>query len=204
METLTAVLNWSQANKDALAGISSILSGIGTVLAVVVFIFAVIQYRRAEHWKRAEYLAHLYDSFEQDSACKKAMQMLDWPSRELVFEEKGKQVVRKVSPNNVFNALVPETHQEGGGGFTELEAQIRDCFDGFLSYIAEFERAIQQGLVDKRDVYVYLHYWIGMLHGERHLRNNIRLRVLEYAKKFGFENVQNFIDRWPTKPKLTR
>jgi hypothetical protein len=199
---IATVLDWFKINKDALAGISSLLSGIGAILAVAAFIFAVVQYRRSEHWKRAEYLADLFESFEKDEACKTAMQLLDWHGREVTFEENGKQITECAFEDDIFRALIPATDSEDRTGFTPLEVRIRDCFDRFLGYIEDIERAIQQGLVDQNDVYVYFHYWAGMLHGERpHLRDDIRLRLLDYAKYFDFENVQQFLDRWPSKVK---
>src|SRR5262245_28052206 len=109
---LQALLDWLSDNKDA-------ISSLGTVLGLLLFIFAVIQYRRAEHWKQSEFLAKLHKEFMEQPSTQRAMTMLDYNGREINFGSEDKLDIEKINYTILMDAL---RRHERDGTFTRLEA----------------------------------------------------------------------------------
>jgi len=155
-------------NKDA-------FSSLGTIGGLIIFGFAVYQYRRGETWKKSEFIAKLYKDFLDDVDCQRAMWMLDWNDRPINFGTDKKPVMEECTCKVLVAAL--RDHDKSTKAFTGLETKIRDTFDRFFSYIEQFERAMQNKLVREEQVYPYFAYWIDLLTGGRHLDQAVRERV---------------------------
>lgn len=184
------IWQWLAENKVQLESISAIATALGVLGAVAGFWFAIIQYRRAEQWKRAEYLVGLYDEFLKDIHVVKAMQILDWRKRRISFVVHGKSKIFVCSTENLIGALGKKKHYE------PLEVHIRDTFDGFLGYLEDFELAIQGKLISQDEVYPYLKYWIAMLLGKKHLPPAATTALRSYMKEYEFLNALALIDRF--------
>jgi hypothetical protein len=190
------LFNWLAANKDAFAGLASIFSVVGTVVAVIIFFSGVRQYKKAENWKKTEFLAKLYSEFSNDPPSLHAFWMIDGDDRTIFFEEGDAYVAYPVNLQSISNALrryVPRTE------FSALDLHIRDSFDSFFVYIEQFDRAIENGLVDKDEVIPYFTYWIGRLNSpdEDADEEKLRIKVLDYIDAIGYVHVQRFLTRWP-------
>jgi hypothetical protein len=183
---MESILMFLKDNKDA-------FSSFGTIVALSLFLFAFYQYRRAESWKKSEFIAKLYKDFIDDADCQRAMWMLDWRDRPINFGSEEKPIVKDYTWDILFAALRKHDKKP----FSDLEMRIRDTFDRFFSFIEQFERAMQNNLVRKEQVYPYFAYWIELLAGKRHLSDPYRSRVLEYIDEYGFNDVKRFLDRWP-------
>lgn len=162
------------------------------MFAIVIFAFAVLQYRRGETWKKSEFIAKLYKDFMDDVSCQRAMWMLDWINRPIDFGTEKNPFVVKYNHQILMTAL----RKHDGNPFNDEEIVIRDAFDRFFVYIEQFERAIQNKLVHQEQVYPYFGYWIGLLSGQLHLPNEIRLVVLNYIECYEFDDVKRFLNRW--------
>lgn len=182
MDTLLLML---KTNKDA-------INSAGTVFALVVFAFAICQYRRGESWKKSEFIAKLYKEFVDDMSCQRAMWMLDWGDRSIDFGPTEKPIVKTVTSDILRGAL--RKHDQIP--FTDLEVRIRDNFDRFFSYIEQFERAIQNKLVKQQQVYPYFSYLVELLSGKRHLPDDVRESVMNYVDCYGYKDVKRFFGRW--------
>ncbi|HTS40250.1 MAG TPA: hypothetical protein VMH84_06905 [Xanthobacteraceae bacterium] len=180
------VLAFLNHNKDA-------FSSLGTIFAVIIFAFAFYQYRRGESWKKSEFIAKLYKDFMDDMACRNAMWMLDWENRQINFGSEEMPIIE----NYNYGILIQSLRKHDDIGFTDLEKRIRDTFDRFFMYIEQFERAMQNKLVQPRQVYPYFAYWIDLLGGKRHVPYDVRKCVLEYIEIYGIKDVRRFLDRWP-------
>jgi hypothetical protein len=174
-------------NKDAFSSAS-------TLFALIIFAFAVFQYRRGETWKKSEFLAKLYKDFVDDAACQRAMSMLDWHSREINFGTDSNPIIVDYDQRILLTAL---RKHDGKVEFTTEEMRIRDTFDRFFIFIEQFERAIQNRVMRPRQVYPYFAYWIDLLAGRRHLPAPIRTSILAYIDNYGFKDVRLFLNRWP-------
>jgi hypothetical protein len=182
-----SLVDFLKDNKDA-------ISSAGTIFAVAVFAFAFFQYRRAESWKKSEFIAKLYKEFVDDPECQRAMWMMDWEeTRQINFGSEDKPLIETCTPEKLASAL--RKHDEIR--FTEVEVKIRDTFDRFFMYVEQFERAMQNKLVQQNQVYPYFAYWIELLGGKRHLSDHVRNSILTYLHLYGFNDVQRFLARWP-------
>lgn len=189
------MLNWLATNKDALAGLASIFAVLGTVVAVIIFCSGLHQYIKAERWKRTEFLAKLYSEFSNDPAALSAIWMLDGDDRMIFFEEGDKQKDYSVNQERVIEALRKYSPEKE---LSQLDLHIRDSFDVFFVYIEQFDRAIQNKLVDKDDVRPYFAYWINLLNKPADNSDDERLRrqILNYVEVIEFTHVQRFLARW--------
>ena len=189
------MLEWFAAYKDALSGFASLFAVIGTIFAVAIFFSGVRQYKKAESWKRTEFLAKLYSEFSNDPAALRAMWMLDGDDRKIFFEEGDKHKAYRVNTHIIIDALRRYSPKRE---FSQRDLHIRDSFDSFFVYVEQFERAIQNDLVDKDEVRPYFAYWIRLLNksGESEEEEKLRQQILDYIDVIGYRHVQHFLARW--------
>jgi hypothetical protein len=77
---------WAQGpvpQPDVLGTWKFILSIVGYVGAVVAFVVGLLQYRRAEYWKRSQFLAQEMKEFFEDPRVENARTMIDWGVRDI-------------------------------------------------------------------------------------------------------------------------
>jgi len=192
---ISEVLEWTGKNKEALAGFASLFTIAGTVLAIVIFNAGLVQYNQSERWKRTEFLAKLYRDFSEDSSAIGAMWMIDGDTRIIYFEEGDKQQPYQVNLSIIGHAL---RRYEPGKEFSAIDLHIRDCFDVFFVYLEQFDRAIENGLLDKDEVFPYFGYWIENLNqpNDDQYEEKLRLQILDYVQVIGYKHVQRFLARW--------
>jgi hypothetical protein len=170
--------------------------------AVIVFAFGLYQYRRAEAWKRTEFVAQLFKKFSDDPNCDVAMCLLSGEKRKIFYEVGGKWESYEYEYNVLCAALADQPIDK------KLESDqlhMRESLDQFFVYIEQFDRAIQNNLVSDTEVYPYFGYWIGLLKGDvrirKRMREDARLAVINYMNREEFDDAKNFfMDRsWDEK-----
>lgn len=187
MGIFAPILSYFASHKDA-------FTSIGAVGTLAIFSLGLWQYRRAETWKKSEFIAKLYKEFVEDAACQRAMWMIDWHSRPINFGTEAHPDIVDYDEGLLPGALRTTDNKRK---FTETEMKIRDTFDSFFNYIDQFERAMQNNLVQPEQVFPYFEYWIEMLAGKRHMTAEARTCVMGYIDGYGFKDVRSFLDRWP-------
>src|SRR5215216_4539285 len=190
---MDSFLNWFHVHKDALAGIGSVFGVVGAILAVMIFEAGRRQYKRAENWRRTEFLAKLYKDFSDDNACRRATWMLDGGERIIYFEEGNDQKAFPVNEDVLFKALRDYSSDKK---YSDLELHIRESLDRFFVYLEQFDRAIQNNLVEQHEVYPYFGYWIDLLNGAGPMDDKVRRRIRDYINDSGFEDVDRLLRRW--------
>src|SRR4051812_8365932 len=78
--------------------------------ALIAFIVGLIQYRHAQRWKRAEFVAKEIKEFKNDPAIRNALLMLDWNERYIeLFPNREDPIKRSVLVNDdlLCRALAP-------------------------------------------------------------------------------------------------
>lgn len=153
--------------------------GFGGALAALGF--GLRQYKRAEQWKRGEFVAREIKEFESNPSVRNAMLMIDWGVRTLnlflVPNPTNKDYIR-VTREDQWRALLPHPLKpkylsllatpklEAGPPvdsrrrFTLEEAKIRDSYDAFLDNLERFANFVKSGLVSADEFRPYLAYWI--------------------------------------------
>ena len=99
---------------------------------LVAFLGGLMQYLRAQRWKRAEFVANEMKEFKADPMVRNALLLLDWNERavELCPHEANpdKRCVR-VEDRVIALALVPHVTRSD---FSPVEIALRDVFDRFF------------------------------------------------------------------------
>jgi hypothetical protein len=201
-----------------LAASQLLVSILGFGGAAAALIFALIQYKRGEQWKRTEFIANEIKDFESDPAIQNALLMIDWGERKLnlflVSEPKSGDLI-KVSREVQWKALLPHplkrAHPEyqastpsgaettdankGSGRFRPEEAKIRDTYDVFLTRLDRFANYINSGLISSDELEPFLSYWIEALTNNKHPEDDAvwKCTLLTYINFYGYSGVKELL-----------
>lgn len=156
---VTYLLGSNMAAETKLAVSQLLVSVLGFGGAIAALVFALMQYRRSEQWKRAEFIANEIKDFEADAVVQNALLMIDWGKRRinlfLVPNPAPKDFVN-ITREVQWKALLPhpikrqipaydtsEPSSEELNGkdtkttFTFVEARIRDTYDVLLTRLED-------------------------------------------------------------------
>jgi hypothetical protein len=161
------------------------LEAAALVGGAVAFVVALWQYRIAQQWKRAEWVAAEMRAFLEDPWVRVTCTLIDcgaWKGR--LPPDAEAEVL--VSDDEIKVALVH--HRQREDGFTPKEALIRDAFDRFLDGMELFAAHVRSGLVLAKDFAPYLSYWAFHIHraraGDPKVDRLVQLRA--YASEYGY------------------
>lgn len=158
-----------------------VVSVLGFGGAIGAFLFALMQYRRSEQWKRAEFIANEIKDFEADPVVQNALLMIDWgkrrinlflianpTSRDLVHITRDVQwkallphTVKQKNPE--YDTWVPSSDEINGEDrttFTFVEAKIRDTYDVLLTRLDRFASFIKSDVISSDEVEPFIRYWV--------------------------------------------
>lgn len=135
------------------------LKAIALAGAAVAFLLGLLQYRQAQRWKRAEWVAQEMERFFADRAVHAALKMIDWGKRPVELypnREKFDERYEIVTDDEIAEAL--KGHDERGA-YLPREMAIRDIFDQFLDRLERIYAFIEAGVLRVDDVEPHLRYW---------------------------------------------
>jgi len=133
---------------------------------LIAFLAGLMQYRRAQRWKRAEFVAGEMKEFKADPWVRNALLLLDWNERAVdLFPHESDPAKRSVRVEDalIAHALVPHTSRSE---FSPVEIALRDTFDRFFDRLERFEYFLEAGLVSSKEFAPYLRYWLDILGNE--------------------------------------
>lgn len=171
----------------------------GVLAAIFAFVTGLIQYTKAQRWKRLEYVAdEIKEAFAQKSV-QQALQFLDWNSNTYdLREHKDEKELKEVWVDDAVleHAMVP--HSERHSGFSIEEIRIRAAFDALFEVLRRFEHFIEVGLVRPSDFEPYLRYWLQRLSSpSKHGKQASLLRVIwRYIDFYEYIEVKRFVARY--------
>jgi hypothetical protein len=171
--------------------------------ASIAFVVGLLQYRKTQRWKRAEWVAQEMKDFFADASVKTALQLLDWGSRRAeLFPGRAEPEERfvKVGDDDLAEALAD--HSNRPGGFTPTEAALRDLFDYFLDRLERINSFVEAGLVSLGDVRPYLDYWAGHVVSARKDDPKVDrlVQLRRYIRRYGFAGVEALFTRLCGRP----
>jgi hypothetical protein len=179
---------------DRVVDLVDLVSKLGIAATVLFFIISLHQYQKGQIWEREKFLAAAVKEFDEAKTVRNARHMLDslaqyqegrtlplFPSAD---DEKARKVF--VANSQIFTALTTEPHLDLDKG-DEVSIAIRECFDGFLSYLETFSHYIDQDLITKEALSAHIGYWVVLLGPNGDLRPDYKRRVFAYAEKYGLE-----------------
>jgi hypothetical protein len=178
-----------------------VLPIITILVGAVGFTIAYGQYKEARTWKRVEFLANTVKEFNSNLSVQNAKQMLDsmWldgSGRKIkLYPDNEPATARYETVTNIetHNALVLQRPNT----FSDKEKAIADCFDVFLGWLERFNSYLTSGLVKKEELELYIIYWLRLIGGTKPLFvPEFRGRLLEYAKHYGFTEVDDLLSKY--------
>ena len=163
--------------------------------AAVGFVAGLIQYRKAQRWKRTEWVAQQVKAVLSDPLVDSALKMIDWGGRRILLyptRQTEAERVEYVSSEEVIEAL--QYHEDRRDRpFSDKEAAIRDAFDHLFDGLETIDGYIAARLITADDVRPYLDYWADNL-----LKNsgNPRLRqVVRYIEAYNFVGIRHLLEQ---------
>lgn len=207
---LVLVPHWPPQAACTLKGCKEGREWISSAVTVLVLLGGLLQYRRAELWKRAEFLAEEMRTFFTNDAIARALTMVDWTARRINLlnvkseDPKDWSLVTRVLQNR---ALLPHklkkdpsssspdgerTLDSDLAGYTREEVAIRDDYDALLDGLERFASFVSTGLVSPVDLQPYLRYWVDDIAKESDDRadNEWTFFLLAYIEFYRFTGVQ--------------
>jgi len=169
------------------------LAVLALVGGIVGFTVALYQYRVAQRWKRAEWVAGEMRGFLDDPWVRVACTLIDWGARKVHLPPAATEEVL-VTDDEIRMALVH--HQERPNGFSPKEALIRDTFDRFLDGIERCAAHVRSRLVSETDFAPYLSYWAFHIQtaraGDPKVDRLVQLKV--FARNYGYVGALELIE----------
>ena len=166
---------------------------IGTLTALAVGLF---QYRKAQQWKRAEWVAQEMKAFFDQPPVQNALYMIDWGKRRIPLfplRENFEDRYVEVTDDIIKDALLE--HDQRSRPFSEVEEAIRDAFDCFLDGLEKFESYVGARLVKHSDLQPYLAYWCHNIatakDGDPKVDRLVQLR--KYMARYGYRGASQLI-----------
>ena len=168
-----------------------VLSGLATLMK------AILEYQKAQKWKKVEFVAKEMKEFFSDYSVKRALTLLDWNARIIyVKDELGKGIESVYIDDDILMQSWRHHSELPDGKFTKVEALVRDIFDDFLSKLGTFNHYLKTDLVEKEDLKPYLIYWIDMI-GKKGRKNEAVLSALwNFIDQYGYTDVQELCDKY--------
>jgi hypothetical protein len=166
--------------------------------AALAFIIGLAQYRRAQQWKRVEWVAQEMKSFFGDPVVQAAWLMIDWGSRRIpLYPDRQAESERYVRLTNEIVANALQLHEDRPDGFSDLEADIRATFDRALDGLERFHSYVATGLVELNDLRPYLKYWAVNLCRPRSPRpkEHRLVRLTAYMRRYGYDGALDLLER---------
>jgi hypothetical protein len=166
--------------------------------AALAFIVGLAQYRRAQHWKRVEWVAQEMKSLFGDPVVQAALRMFEWGSRRIpLYPERKEEGERNVVLKNEIVAEALRLHDDRPEGFSDQEVDIRDAFDRLLDGLERFHSYVVTGLVQLSDLQPYLKYWAVSLCRPRATRptEHRLVRLTAYMKRYGYDGALALLER---------
>jgi hypothetical protein len=169
---------------------------IGIIGGLVAFAVGLWQYRRAQKWKRLEFVANEMKEFQSKRVIQNICWMLDWNEMKIEFhpEEKG----GKDRFINVKDELIKEALSIKREKFSDEEIDIRHTFDEFFDCLEQFDHYIISGLVKYSEFHPYLAYWLCILTDKDSGRKKVSLiKAFEkFIDHFEYHGVQHLLDEY--------
>ena len=170
--------------------------------ALIAFAIGLLQYRKAQLWKRKEFLGTEIKAFLTDPIVRNALLLIDWGSRRIPFDLKlSRNRWPRVTRDMQVHALRPHTmnasKNEIAAGkiqkYSYIEAQIRDTYDEFLNGLERLNAFVESGLFNAQELEPYMRYWFRDMTSSNEPIEDIkwRLALLAYIQFYDFVGVQH-------------
>lgn len=134
---------------------------VGTFVTLAVFSFGILQYKKAQDWKRTEYARALLAMLVSDSDLSLCRILMDWSPRRVQIPQRYVDLMHAEEAKTTFTHGWTELSAalNKSKGFSITEIMYRDVFDTFFTYLEEISHCIKLKLVSCDDV-KGIQYWV--------------------------------------------
>lgn len=175
----------------------------GSIFTLAAIIFGIIQYIKAQKWKRLEFVSKEINDFENDKDVRNAKFMLDWDESEieLYYEASDwKYEDRFVTVDDIIlkaSLTTYENDPQPDSPYSDIEFSIRDTFDILFGYFEGFYANIKTGLVTFDEYYPHIMYWIDILSNPDNKFKDAEFKSLikEFLEYYGYAGVLWMFDK---------
>lgn len=200
----------SRETKLALGPMVISLLGFGGALSA--FGFALYQFRRAEQWKRAEFIANEIKAMEAERLVQNTQTMIDWGHRRInlfaLTEPKHSDYI-EVTREMQWQALLPhpvkQLYNEDQASnnphrdtatFTSIEARIRDNYDFYLTRLDRLATFVKSGLFTAAELEPFISYWIEVISKAENSEKDgpWRAALLTYINYYNYAGVLHLFE----------
>lgn len=174
------------------------LAFLTALIALGSFIKVIIEYMKAQAWKRAEFLAGVMKEFNTDPNVRLARTMIDWKSRDFeLFPDKKKEEDRRVWIDDkvLIEALTPEDWKgtiDNKMGYEDSEVKIRDIFDALFERLATINHYLDTKLITKSDLRPYIIHWIGLVNDSR--SEALLQQIHAFLRRYNYDDVIRLLE----------
>lgn len=183
--------------------ILQILTAIGASAA---FLFSLSQYRKAQLWRRKEFIGNEVKSFQENRAVRIAFLMIDWGVRRIPFDSEAKphswpRVTRQIQiaalEPDILRPLPAGADPESYRRYSDIEVLIRDTYDVFFDELTRLASFAQAELFEDHELLPYLDYWLKDITSDSGPHEDLRWRLALfcYIQFYRFRAVQAFFKR---------
>jgi len=174
--TACAAAGPGSAQTDPYKPVEIAIDIVGLCGAAIAFIVGLRHYRRAEQWKRAEFVSAEMKEFLASAKVSTAMTLIDWGGRHIRLfalrdpENRDRTYVDRhmqciaLLPHTVIDRLrgsdVEAARAGAKNAFSEEHGIIRDCFDAFFDGLERFGGNVSSHLVTADELRPYIGYWV--------------------------------------------
>ncbi len=170
---------------------------IGSLLTLAAIIFGIIQYIKAQKWKRLEFISKEINDFENDKDVRNAKFMLDWDETDVElyhdasdwdYEDRFVTVDDELLKSSLTTY---ENDPQPDKPYSDIESCIRDTFDILFGYFEGFYANIKTGLVTFDEYYPHIMYWIDILSNPDNNFKDDKFKNLlkEFLEYYGYAGV---------------
>lgn len=167
------------------------------VIALITLIIGLLEYIKAQKWKRMEFLSNEIKEFNSNFNVKRAFLMLDWslykiPLAENEIANKSYFLFNDDILKSALEVNINKNSENGLIEFTEVEAIIRLIFDTLFEQLSTFQNHIDNGLIQHKDIKPYIIYYIEIIANRNNNRKDLttKVKLRNFIENYGYDQVK--------------
>lgn len=155
------------------------------LLTIIFFIVGglkwLYEYIKKTNWEKTKFLSEKMEIFFCDDKIKDVLNILDYNKTKIKI---GNEMII-ITDLKVIDSLITHDLQNV---FTDEQKHVRDLFDHFFNKLSEFQIYIDTDLVRKKDVIIYLKYYLNILDRTNKTKTKLYIKTLmKYIEFYNFK-----------------
>jgi hypothetical protein len=165
-------------------------------ISLVTLIKGIIEYTKAQSWKKAEFISKEVKEFYSDINVQRALKFLDWDSGKIDLKENEIAGKNLMYFNNKDLIKSLRNHNDGDTNFTYEEEKIREIIDALLDKLSLFQHFIDGKVFAPKDLKGYLKYWTNIMFDAQNVRpskTDFSNALKKYMDAYHFDDLKRLV-----------